>query len=659
MIPREILRRLGQLRRRERLLRLVWGLARCVGLIAGVILLACAADWLWDRSEETPQTVRMILLIASSATALVGLVVWIIGPQAQRLTDDGLALAVEEKHPRFQNRLISAVQLNRPGADKQGMSEELVGVVTREAESQAAGVPFTSVADHRRFTRAAAVLLPVTLLAAGLFFWDRELCSALLARHFMGDVEVPRRTHLEPVHMAKVYPAGDKIPIAFRVTGDDVSEDSVGTLDVTPLGQPRDRYDLKFDRDEDKDGVRFKIFQTTIAPSSTDLSYTARLADGRMKRPAKIQVVPRPAVVEQMAFSVLPAYCGVKPSGQRYEAAQPRGDVIGIDGSSAKVIIKTQKPIESARLEILEPESPKKAADKAADKADESVKEPAKDEIIPERVSRTVNCQIEKDKMTATGMFDLKENETGYRVIVADEYGFENTAPPRRTLRIVPEEPPTVVMLKDYFTPLTLSSDDLLEDFYVDGIPIPIGESLRAPYLAEGPYGLGQAWFLYRVIRKTESGNDAVEEEPWRRLPLPEERATAKTGEFDKRRGVFANTPPDKGVSFVALDSENPEITLGRTVGGGRYHLATSGLIDRKGNKVKLEDGDKIEYCIEVHADKGGKDGRPGRPIARSETRVQSVGTHEGLVQWMSDVLQERDRLKKLDDKQRAVFGQP
>src|SRR5262249_47540402 len=152
--------------------------------------------------------------------------------------------------------------------------------------------------------------------------------------------EVPRRTHLEPFAMKSVYPAGDKIAIAFRVTGDAARDDSIGTLDVTPLGQPRDRYDLKFDRDEDG----FKVFQTTIAPSSTDIAYTARIGDGRMKRPAALKVVPRPAVVEQAAFSVLPEYCGKKPSGGRYEVVQPRGDVIGIDGSSARIVIKTQKP---------------------------------------------------------------------------------------------------------------------------------------------------------------------------------------------------------------------------------------------------------------------------------------------------------------------------
>ena len=38
-------------------------------------------------------------------------------------------------------------------------------------------------------------------------------------------------------------------------------------------------------------------------------------------------------------------------------------------------------------------------------------------------------------------------------------------------------------------------------------------------------------------------------------------------------------------------------------LGGGRLHFKTTGIPDGKGGILKLNDGDKIEYLVEVHAD--------------------------------------------------------
>src|SRR5262249_6254966 len=133
MVPREILNRLAQLRRRERLLRFVWGAARLLATVAVVILVGCVIDFIWDRAEDTPRQVHLVLLSLTGIAAALGFLGWLAVPQCRRLPDDDLALLVEEKHPSFRNRLISAVQLNRPSADRRGMSEELIGVMTREA----------------------------------------------------------------------------------------------------------------------------------------------------------------------------------------------------------------------------------------------------------------------------------------------------------------------------------------------------------------------------------------------------------------------------------------------------------------------------------------------------------------------------------------------
>lgn len=638
MVPPLIQERLAELRRRERLVRFAWGICRWVAVVLLAILAGCVVDWLWDRVEDTPDLVRGWFVGLTVGVAVVAAFFWIVLPQAQWLRDDDLALRVEERTPALKHRLITAVQLNRPGASREGMSEELITIVTEEAQTQVRPLSFTGVADHSRIRRGLKFLVPVVVVAILPFvFWPR-ISSALLARHFLADVEVPRNVHLEPLVRTQVRPAGEKVTLAFRVTAENLDPETVGEVIVTPKGQPRDRYPLSFSHQEN-DG-KASIYSAEVSASTIDFEYSARLGDGRLRHPGSVRLVPRPAVAEQTAWTVLPEFVGKRPGGGRYEVLQPRGDVVGIPGSGARVEVKTQRPIVKGHLELLGPRD--YAPDKDAD------------EQGPEVPRRQVPLKV--DGESASGIFDLRPEESAYRIVVEDEHGFANVPPPRRTVRIVSEEAPTVVLLKDYFTPAAVGAKESLEDFYIEGMPVPIGETIRVPYLAEGPFGLGQSWFLYRVIKKMESGVDQPEEEPWRRLPLAEVMATPKTGPFDLRRGVFENTPPDKAVDFYALPSADPEHVLGRTLGGGRFHFKTSGIPDGKGGTLKLEEGDKIEYCVEIHADAGK---HPERPVSRSESRVQTLGTYESLGRWVRDFAQEERRLREIDSKQRTLFGSP
>ena len=75
---------------------------------------------------------------------------FIILPQIRRLPDDLLALWVEAKCPKFDHRLISAVQLNRPRAKLAGMSQELVGIIRTGPELDSPCSPKNPIAtrDH-------------------------------------------------------------------------------------------------------------------------------------------------------------------------------------------------------------------------------------------------------------------------------------------------------------------------------------------------------------------------------------------------------------------------------------------------------------------------------------------------------------------------------
>jgi hypothetical protein len=358
-----------------------------------------------------------------------------------------------------------------------------------------------------------------------------------------------------------------------------------------------------------------------------------------------VKLVPRPVVTEQRAWVLLPSYIGLRPNGTPYEQPQPRGDIVALHQSSARVEVVTQKPIVKAVLELVGP---------------------------PRKAPRRLDMILGPGEKVAARAFALRPDETAYRVHVWDQYGFINVPPPERGIRLVAEEPPHVALLRDQFPPQSESGGGLTEDFAVDGMPVPFGGPFRIAYVCSGQYGLGRAQLKYRIN----------EEEKWWTLPLKEivefkagpyvgtgtvgtatnaaagpllagatllasDLLLKDSGPFDPRTGAFVNSGWLDQAEFHAVPSPDPMRFLGRTQGGGRFDFQTAKL---PGLKV----GDRIEYYVEVFADRNpDKD----RPSARSETRSKTVVTPEEFARWIDETLQEERRVRQLESRQRGVFG--
>src|SRR5580765_6283176 len=113
--PPILLKKLAQLRRRERLLSAIWGIACFLSLVLTVLLVACFVDWLLDMWDEKPLALRRFMLYGQFVFACLAIVLLVLGPQLRRLRNEMLALFVESKRPELQHRLISALELNRTG----------------------------------------------------------------------------------------------------------------------------------------------------------------------------------------------------------------------------------------------------------------------------------------------------------------------------------------------------------------------------------------------------------------------------------------------------------------------------------------------------------------------------------------------------------------
>jgi hypothetical protein len=630
MVPREILERLAIVERRERAAALAWGASRWLALAAGAMLAACLVDWLIDLRWETPGGLRGFLLFAQAALWVGAGVALVARPLLARRTERELALWVEERFREFDHRLITAVELNREGADTRGMSSELLGAVTRQAEDMTARTDFASKVDWSGLRKGLGIVAGTAAVAVLLAATSPHTSAALLARVFLSDREIPRSVWIAAEKESVIHPSGEEIRIRFKAGGRVPVEGLAGEVRIAPVDRPAESRPLAFDS---RDAAGQALFSAVVPAGTSDFAARAWLRDGRTRRPLQVRYEPRPVVQKIDAWVLLPRYVGLRPDGNPFEQYRVRGEIAGPSGSSARVAIEVQKPIVKGALELL--------ARKTAEASDAPSRSPE------EEVARRIELAIGKDGRSAQAEFDLRPGEIGYRILVEDRNGFANSAPPKRGVAIVPDEPPRVVLLPERFG--LPGEAALADDAEVEGMPIPLGSAVRIGYYAAHPYGIDRARLVYRVIQAAKIADQgaaaAAAEEPWQFLPLGEVHPTEKTGAFDLRRGVFENTGFRDQVEFYPMASPDPARIHGRTEGGGCFDFQTRPL-------KEVQVGDQIEFAVEVFARNPALSEQPGR----SETRLKTFVTQPQFVDWVLETLRHESRIRQLEGRQRAVF---
>jgi hypothetical protein len=684
MIPPRLLHKLAQLRRRERLLRLAWGASCTAVIFLGLLATACLVDWTYDLWADTPWELRQALFSVQAAALAVSVVILVLWPQMQRLASTRLALMVEAHRPELQHRLISALELNRPGANTQGMSAELLEVVTREAVEQSSTLAFASAADHTRLRHAAVVLVPGILLVAAAAVLFPEVALALVQRQLLGEAEIPRANHVHSIS-AEIWPSAEEIELHFVADGPAAAEGSDGVVAVQAADNRLFQVPLKWKADR---GDGTSLYMAKLPGSAVDFEYAAMLGDGRMRVPSVAKCVPRPSVTEQEAWLVLPEYVGQKPDGSAYEQLLPRGDILGLAGLSVRALAKTQKPVERATLEIVGSPYPDFSGPKSLTKTQMAYAQmltvlsasamrpllhsPGSLNAISTAAAangpvplRRFEEKLQPMASTAQWQFDLRATEWGYRVVVVDEYGFANKTAALRSIRIEPEPAPTVVLHAETWeasAPFRSKGKAIpLLDF--GGLPLPVSEDgkpgpLRISYEAFGPYGLGTAQLKVGVIRGANESEDSAKKEKferWVTLPLGEVQPTSRRI-FIPSKGTFADSTEKEQIPFYAMPSPNPATKWPRQQGGGRIDYQPSGFLDETGQPMVFKPGDQIVVFVEVF----NRNPDHARVLmAKSKTREKDLVPEDRFLQWCMETLQEVNRIESLLQMQQRVYDKP
>jgi hypothetical protein len=667
--PTTSLTKLYSLRGRERLFLGLWGLTRWLAFALTLLTIAMLADWWIDKYRETPMWVRIPLTLLQVIGIAVAALVWVIWPWAKGPSLIPLAKRVEETIPEFDHRLITAIQLTRSGAKTEGMSNELIGIVTDEAELISGKHNLARLADTKRLKWSAALLAwPLGITAFLLIFFGPTLLVILLKRQALADVEIPRNIRLEKYQMPKVWPAGDEVTIRYKVTAADgrIEEKMKGKLIVAVDNQPDAEYDLAY---ESAAGDGQAIFSSTIPHSSMNFKYRARLGDGRTRGWDEVVFEPRPAVTIYGAWVAMPVYVPRKPDGSRYESEQNNGDIKGYNGARARVRIHVQKPVSDAKL-ILFSEGDTEAG------------------RVPMLLLDPEKAEDGSMRYPAEASFDLRAGTpklVAYRVEVTDNFGFMNVRRPitstrtrkadgtvkittdfdpeehpRRSITITEPEPPYVHLLPERFPVPGLN---IMEEDVLEGMPIPLGGSIPIEYLCRSPIGFKEPkpGTENRLIAPTRLVY-RVNEGDWNYLPLDEIPQTAQTGEWNVLRASFENTAHQKNVlkdrvEFHAKPSPNPGYYPPRREGGGRFDFETAKLKKKgmDGKEAELEIGDKVEFYIEVT----DCDPALNHPPGRSEPRIKELRTLEEVIRRGIETVNSESRIRDLEKRQQGVFARP
>ena len=629
-------------RARERLYRFAWGVARCVAVSAVLLAVCCATDWAIDRNRETPFALRVAMTALQVAVAGYCLNRFVFKLNVPSL--DQLAAQAEALVPAFGHRLVTSLQLNRQSARTDGMSRQLIADVTRDAERLAAGPDFPELADRRRLTNAALLLLPILLTTAVVTAVAFGPVTTLVGRQLLLPIDIARAVRLTNA-TAELWPAGDIVTVTIEVAGD-VAEDAVGTLKVTPEGQPAETFALKFAGRSDATS----LFRAELPPASTPMSFRAWLGGGRLRSPGTIRFDSRPVVKEIEAAIVLPRY--VDPTGQReYVRYQPQGEVYALPDSAVEVRGEFSKPVAAATVVI----------SRRDDKGKESE-------------AARVALSLTESRDSGGVRFALPARASGYRIECVDDNGFKNLNPPYRGITVAADRPPEVRLLPEVLK--DPKEDGPIDDFLVDGMPLRLGGQVQVGYYAKSPLGLARAYLAYRV-------NDG----PWAALPLAATTSDeAKVGKFLPELGVFRESGAFGQVEFYPIPAADPAQDPGGLTAGGRYNFKTSAL--KKSMKtydavkeVDLEVGDAVEIRVVVYDRHPGAAQPPTAPPRQSgsstddatamaidarrpggwspESRIKQVVSEAKFEAWRQEHYRTRVKLSELEQKQRAVFQEP
>ncbi len=213
--PKNSLAALSRLRQRLRSLRFFDGLVLSgLFVTAGVIV-----SFVLDYFLVLPVAVRGLFLVSGVLGILHLVFHKLLAPLSSQVSDEDLALLVEDSNPELRQSLVTVVQLSRQGSEgAQYVSSDLLSSVVEEVEKSVSGTAFDRVFKLGRLYRKALLLLGI---GTGVVFGaasSPELVSIWFQRDvLLGAGRWPKGTVLELPRVPETVATGDTVRVEVRV----------------------------------------------------------------------------------------------------------------------------------------------------------------------------------------------------------------------------------------------------------------------------------------------------------------------------------------------------------------------------------------------------------------------------------------------------------
>jgi len=322
--------KLAALRRKLLTVAVLTDIAMVIAVCVEVLALAMFMDWWLDL----PRSVRAAMLLVQAA--IFGFIVFwmIIRPILNQPSADELALMMEKAHPEFRSRLISSVQLARPGALGGNDSAAIAEAMVEQTEAIAAPIDFPKIVSTERLKNLSLLAASVLVLGVAGLIFGRAVNVDLLKRVFLSNTPVPRKTRVFVIEADKVIGRGDNVRLEAYVNG---IRPATGKLLVRFRGRRDQEYGLEQEHE------RKDFFGRTLENVQDSFTYQIRLNDG-VSLWHTVRTVPRPTVATMMCDQEFPAYTQLPP------VRRSLGDLALLAGSVLKLKATATKDLQSASI---------------------------------------------------------------------------------------------------------------------------------------------------------------------------------------------------------------------------------------------------------------------------------------------------------------------
>lgn len=318
----EVAALLRSVRRRWMAARLLRGLAWSASAASLALAAVLAVDLLL-----APSDLVMALLAADLAGAAAVFAVWSLWPLRRAPSDRQVARYVEERCPRLQDRLASAV-------DPRAAHSSFGGRVLDEAARRARDVEPRRVVSARTLRRAAAGGVGATLALAVLSLAGADAVGRIARGAWLYAAPFGAALVVEPGEARLA--AGEPLEVRARLDGTlGAPGRSVPRVTVTGAGGGRSTFAMS---------PRGAGFAATLPPAPR--SFTYRVSAAALESDDFAVTVLHPPRVERIDVAyAYPAHTGLEP---RVETGG--GDVFAPEGTRVTLTVRTDKPVREGSL---------------------------------------------------------------------------------------------------------------------------------------------------------------------------------------------------------------------------------------------------------------------------------------------------------------------